>query len=250
MLKTLNIVYDDDTMCIVDKPSGLLSVPGKGEAGKDSVVSRSKERFPGIIDQPAVHRLDMDTSGLLILAKTKEAHRTLSIQFQEGKVQKYYEAILSGKIEQGRGVIRLPFRLDIDDRPRQIYDKIHGKWGVTEWELIRYEGEYSRVGFTPTTGRTHQLRVHSAHPLGLGFPIVGDALYGGHSKHGELKLHATKLTIQHPDSGELLESYSATTRFLLVIVFVSAATTTTAVVATTSATAGVVVFSWTSFVNF
>lgn len=198
----LSIVYQDDCLVVVDKPGGLLSVPGRGPDKQDCVVNRLKRRFPDCIDQPAVHRLDMDTSGLMVLALTAETHRQLSWQFEDRQVEKTYVALLDGVIDGEAGEIALPFRLDVDNRPHQIYDPVNGKLGITLWKKMAVEGTMTRVAFTPRTGRTHQLRVHAAHPKGLNCPIVGDRLYG-RGKVGEpLRLHASLLRFQHPVSGE------------------------------------------------
>lgn len=200
----IEVIYAEDDFVVVSKPSGLLSVPGKGPENQHCVTSIVRELFPYSIEQPSVHRLDMDTSGLLVLGLTREVHRNLSIQFQEREVEKRYEALLEGKVEGNSGSIELPFRLDIDNRPYQIYDPVHGKVGVTLWEKIECRDCITRISFKPVTGRTHQLRVHSAHELGLGTPIVGDPLYGNGTGPGQLKLHACALTFSHPHSGEKL----------------------------------------------
>lgn len=200
----LKIIHEDADFVVVVKVSGFLSVPGRGPEKRDSVSERVREAYPGCIEQPAVHRLDMDTSGLLVVARTAEAHRNLSIQFQDRQTDKRYVALIEGIVEGEGGTIELPFRLDIDNRPYQIYDEIHGKTGITHWEKIAVEGEFTRVGFHPITGRTHQLRVHSAHEKGLGIPIVGDPLYGNGEEPGQLKLHACELGFHHPVSGELM----------------------------------------------
>lgn len=219
----LKVLYQDDAIVVVEKPSGLLSVPGRGAEKQDCVVNRVKflfggdigwcdtlkgerggtidasvstdspdapaikipcSRCPHCIEQPAVHRLDMETSGILVLALTEDAHRNLSRQFEDGTVKKQYEAVLDGIpqcIKDGvtDGRLELPFRLDVENRPRQIYDEVFGKMGITEWQFLRYEkGSRARILFTPLTGRTHQLRLHSADAHGLGVPIVGDTLYG------------------------------------------------------------------------
>lgn len=201
----LNIIANYPTFAIVDKPSGLLSVPGRGVEKFDSVASRFREYFPESIIQPAVHRLDMATSGLMVLAKTKSAHRDLSIQFQDRVVDKSYEALIEGVISEDCGKIELPFRLDPDNRPHQVYDEVYGKMGVTNWKKISIEDKFTRVDFKPITGRTHQLRLHSYHHLGLGFPIVGDFLYGNGTDTNQLKLHAYYLSFNNPENGERLE---------------------------------------------
>lgn len=215
-LLRLKIIYRDRYVIVINKPAGLLSVPGRGAHMQDCAVTRVKRLFAHCISQPAVHRLDMDTSGLLVLAFTREAHRALSMQFQNGQVYKEYTALLDGTLARplriaGAGTISLAFRLDPADRPRQIYDPVHGKTGITEWTVIREElvksgtcagRRYTRVRFVPRTGRTHQLRVHSAHPLGLGVPIAGDRLYGRGG--ARLMLHASVLSFTHPVTGSRL----------------------------------------------
>jgi tRNA pseudouridine32 synthase/23S rRNA pseudouridine746 synthase len=200
----MNIVYEDTELIIVDKPSGLLSVPGRGSDKQDCVVNRTKLLFPGIIDQPAVHRLDMYTSGLMILAKTEDTHKHLSQQFERRCVKKKYIALLEGSIEADKGEIRLAFRLDPDNRPYQVYDPVQGKLGITRWKRLK-KGEYrTRIEFTPITGRTHQLRLHAAHPKGLGAPIVGDQLYGNGRQSDRMLLHAFQLQFHHPKNGNVM----------------------------------------------
>ncbi|EGB16111.1 pseudouridine synthase [Pseudodesulfovibrio mercurii] len=205
----LRIVYEDAVVVVVDKPSGLLSVPGKGEANQDCVVARVKARHPGCIDQPSVHRLDQDTSGLLVLALSAEAHRDLSGQFMDRLVGKRYVALIDGVVEGQGGIIELKFRLDPDNRPYQVYDPVNGKRGVTRWRKLSVEDGRTRVEFMPHTGRTHQLRLHSAHEKGLGLPIVGDRLYGTGTGPGQLKLHASLLRFRHPVTRAPLEFVSA-----------------------------------------
>ncbi len=242
----LKVLYQDQDIVVVEKPSGLLSVPGRGADKQDCVVNRIKFLFggdigwcdsqekaaekstgardslprPHCIQQPSVHRLDMETSGILVLALTQEAHRNLSMQFEQGRVNKRYEAVLDGiplciKGGTTRGRLELPFRLDIENRPRQIYDESCGKIGITEWEFLRYEkGGRVRISFTPLTGRTHQLRLHSADEHGLGIPIVGDSLYGRGSfspavkdknRTSSLLLHACMLEFDHPVTGKRMK---------------------------------------------
>ncbi len=205
----LDIVYRDDALLVVNKPSGLLSVPGRGPAMQDSVETRMRRLFPDCIVQSAVHRLDMDTSGLLVLAFTTQAHRGLAMQFMKGEVHKEYEGLLEGLIEQEGGVIELPFRLDTDNRPYQIYDERQGKLGKTVWKKLRVEyfrGDrlVTRIRFIPHTGRTHQLRLHSAHQRGLAHPIMGDRLYGTAEEGQRLLLHACLLKCTHPVTHEPL----------------------------------------------
>lgn len=197
-----DIIYKDSSIVVVNKSEGLLSVPGKGADKQDCLANRIRDMFPGCITQPAVHRLDMDTSGLMVFALTKEAHRNLSIQFQDRKIKKQYIAVLDGIVKKESGEINLPLRVDISNRPFQIYDPVHGRSGITIWEKIDVTDNRTRVLFTPLTGRTHQLRVHASHPMGLGCPIVGDRLYGHVNKGERLLLHANSLIFKHPVSNE------------------------------------------------
>lgn len=219
----LEILYRDDQIVVINKSSGLLSIPGRTEDKQDCVTSRLKNLFPQCIEQPSVHRLDMETSGLLVLALTKEAHRDLSIQFQNGNVNKEYIAILDGVLQKANGDnapkngeksghVELKFRVDIDNRPHQIYDEEFGKLGITDWELLdvfsmktSLEGErhpVTKVLFKPVTGRTHQLRLVSADSHGFGLPIVGDTLYGTCRPGERLLLHSCKLEFNHPQTKE------------------------------------------------
>ncbi|PLX47415.1 MAG: RNA pseudouridine synthase [Desulfobulbaceae bacterium] len=197
----LDIIHHDPHLVVINKPGGLLAVPGRGPDKQDCVVNRLKALVSPCLDQPAVHRLDMATSGLMVLALTRHAHAALSRQFAERLVVKKYMALLAGPVSQTSGEIRLAFRLDPDNRPRQIYDPHQGKTGITKWRLLRADEQRSRVEFTPITGRTHQLRVHAAHPLGLGRPIIGDPLYGQGREGDQLMLHATEITFFHPVTG-------------------------------------------------
>ncbi len=200
----VEIIYQDTAVVVVNKPPGLLSVPGRGPDKQDCIVSRIRHLFHDCIPQPSVHRLDMDTSGLMVLALTAQAHKHLSIQFQNRTVRKQYVALLAGVVREEKGEIKLAFRLDVDNRPHQIYDPVQGKWGKTLWEKIAVENHQTRMLFTPITGRTHQLRLHAAHPMGLGCPIVGDRLYGDGKPGDQLRLHASCLHFQHPVSEEFL----------------------------------------------
>lgn len=201
----LTFLHIDPDFLVVDKPGGLLAVPGRGPDKQDCVVSRVKALYPDCIKQPAVHRLDMYTSGIMILARSKEAHRRLSIQFEQRLVKKEYTALLDGLLDHDKGLIELPFRLDTDNRPLQIYDPIHGKTGITRWRKLSENRKTTRVLFLPLTGRTHQLRVHAAHPLGLGVPIVGDTLYGRGKEGGQMFLHASFLSVLHPFSEQNMD---------------------------------------------
>lgn len=200
----IEVIYKDSFIVVVNKPGGLLSVPGRGPDKQDCLVNRIKKIYPECIPQPSVHRLDMDTSGLIVLGLTTEAHKNLSMQFQKRSVKKQYIAILEGIIEKECGEIKLPFRLDITNRPYQVYDPVNGKMGTTHWKKIKTSNDQTRILFTPLTGRTHQLRVHSSHPMGLGFPIAGDRLYGYGKPGDPLFLHATSLNFIHPDNNKSL----------------------------------------------
>ncbi len=201
----IEMVFEDREFVVVNKPSGLLAVPGKGEENQDCVTARIKKMFPDCPDHPEVHRLDMDTSGLMVLALTVDAQRELSRQFHDRETEKRYVALLDGELQGDEGMIELPFRLDVDNRPMQIYDPVHGKTGVTHWKKLAIENGKTRVEFFPITGRTHQLRVHSASEHGLGIPIVGDRLYGTGTAPGQLKLHASYLSFTHPILGKKME---------------------------------------------
>ncbi|MCY1020371.1 pseudouridine synthase [Pyxidicoccus sp. MSG2] len=196
----LSILFEDTWLVVVDKPHGLLSVPGREASLTDSVLTRLRARYPHATGPLLVHRLDLDTSGLLVAALDSRTHETLQRQFLHRTVHKRYVAWLQGLVKGERGTIDFPIRVDLDDRPRQIHDPVHGKPAVTEWHVLERDGERTRVAFFPHTGRTHQLRVHAAHPLGLGAPIVGDRLYGHPGER--LLLHAEALSFLHPGTGQ------------------------------------------------
>lgn len=204
MKKDIEIIYADEHIVVVNKPGGLLAVPGRGPENQDCVSSRLQQRFQEMIAQPVVHRLDMYTSGLMVYAVDKESHRQLSQQFSSRLVHKKYIAVIEGSIAESRGEIRLHFRLDPDNRPLQIYDPIHGKLGISHWRKIAETSATTTIEFTPVTGRTHQLRLHAAHPKGLGSPIVGDSLYGSGRDGDQMLLHACFLKFTHPVSGKRL----------------------------------------------
>lgn len=200
----LDIIYQDEHLLVINKPSGLVSVPGKGNHKNDSLSQRVLHHFPSAPSYPAVHRLDMDTSGLILFALNPASLRLLARQFEQRSVKKEYIALLGGGLAKDSGRIELAFRLDPDNRPHQVYDPVQGKLGISLWKVIERRGNVTRVLFSPLTGRTHQLRVHSAHPLGLGVPIIGDTLYGDGQAHGELKLHASLLSFTHPVRDETI----------------------------------------------
>lgn len=199
--KSLDIVYQDETLLVINKPAEFLSVPGKNI--KDSVYLRIKQSFPSATGPLIVHRLDMSTSGLMVIALTKQAHKHLQGQFIKRSVEKRYVALLDGVPQQQQGFIDLPLRVDFDDTPRQLVCDEHGKAAQTTWQVIAQQGQQSRVYLYPKTGRTHQLRVHCAHALGLNMPIVGDDLYG--NKAERLHLHAQLLAFNHPVTKELMQ---------------------------------------------
>jgi tRNA pseudouridine32 synthase/23S rRNA pseudouridine746 synthase len=162
-----------------------------------------KMQFPNASGPLVVHRLDMSTSGLMLIALTSDVYIDLQKQFIDRKIQKEYEALLDGTLSQDKGEIKLPLRLDIDDRPRQLVCFKHGKSALTHWEVIERKDGRTRVIFKPITGRTHQLRVHAAHSLGLNAPIVGDDLYG--KIENRLHLHAARIIFSHPVSKEIMD---------------------------------------------
>lgn len=212
LVPLLAIVYADDDIAVVDKPSGLLSCPGRDPALFDSVQTRVPQVFPAATGSILAHRLDQPTSGLLVVGLHAAAHRALRLQFEARTVEKSYEAVLVGTVVDEGGVITLPFRLDVQRRPHQIHDPVHGKVGVTRYEVLDRRDGRTRVRFHPETGRTHQLRTHAAHPLGLGCPIAGDALYGDPATAPRLLLHAATLSFTHPTQGQRL-CFSSPTPF-------------------------------------
>lgn len=197
----LDILYEDDYLLVINKPEGMLSVPGKGDV--DSVYQRLSILYPEATGPIIVHRLDMATSGLLLAAKTKEAHQNLQAQFKNRTIQKRYIALLEGEVPQDEGEIRLPLCSDPLDRPRQIVSEEFGKPALTHYRVLERTSGKTLIAFYPQTGRTHQLRVHAAHPLGLHCPILGDELYG--RKAERLYLHAEYLAFTHPITSERIE---------------------------------------------
>ena len=243
----LQIVHHDPEggFAVVDKPSGLLSCPGRDPSLHDSVQTRVPLVFPQATGSILAHRLDQWTSGLMVVALDVATHRNLRVQFERANartqsaqrsattreagwlgafeartVEKVYEAELVGDVVGDHGLLALPFRLDVDRRPHQIYDLVHGKLGLTRWRVLRrtvidvtirnMTAHRTRVAFEPHTGRTHQLRTHAAHPLGLNAAIAGDALYGDPSTSPRLLLHARELRFDHPVTGARLTFTSPT----------------------------------------
>ncbi|WP_041417973.1 RluA family pseudouridine synthase [Shewanella woodyi] len=198
--KAIDIIYQDEEMAIINKPAEFLSVPGKSI--QDSVYLRMKTQFPDATGPLIVHRLDMSTSGLMVIALTKEANKSLQAQFIARTVKKRYTALLTGELREDEGSISLPMRGDFDDRPRQLVCFDHGKPAETKWQVIERKDGKTKVHLYPKTGRTHQLRVHSAHAQGLNMPIVGDDLYG--TKADRLHLHAELLELNHPSTKEFM----------------------------------------------
>ena len=199
--KDLTIVYQDDDLLVVNKPAEFLSVPGINI--DDSVYMRIKTQFPHASGPLIVHRLDMSTSGLLMIALNKRVHKALQKQFIERSVEKRYVALVAGNIAADSGSIELPLVLDFDDKPRQMVCYKTGKPSLTTWQVLERKNNTTRLQLYPKTGRTHQLRVHCAHHLGLNTPIVGDTHYG--EKSDRLHLHAEYLAFTHPISHERLE---------------------------------------------
>ena len=204
---TIEVIYQDTTLAVINKPSGLLSVPGRTE--DYSVATIAMERWPGSLP---VHRLDMGTSGLMVIAKTKEAYVSLQEQFVKRTVKKRYIALVEGIVKEPKGRITLPLIFDPMNRPRQMVDYQRGKSAVTEYEVLDARDGRTLLALYPHTGRTHQLRMHCAHPDGLGCPIVGDELYG--HKAERLCLHCDQIEFAHPVTGERM-SFNLPNPFIL-----------------------------------
>ena len=206
----MEIIHEDQTIVVINKPSGMLAVPGKDPL--PSVQEEIRHRYPNAEGPLIVHRLDMDTSGLMVLALTNDAYHNLQNQFLHHEVRKRYVALVEGELPPHQtGRIDLPLCPDITDRPRQMVNYEYGKRSVTEYEVIESGAGHSLLHLWPHTGRTHQLRVHLAHPLGLGTPIVGDRLYGHPGKR--LMLHAEELCFTHPANGQALTFHHSPTEF-------------------------------------
>lgn len=198
----LSIVYEDEFLLVLDKPSGLLSVPGRGDHKSDCLASRVQQEYP---NARTVHRLDLSTSGLIMMALGTKMHRALSILFQDRKVHKRYQAVVAGHPENEQGSVNLPLIVDWPNRPRQKVDFETGRPSLTNYRVLGHEGPNSRMELEPVTGRSHQLRVHMCE---LGHPILGDDLYGGErsavEQNPRLLLHACRLELPHPVSGRTL----------------------------------------------
>ena len=198
------LLYEDEWLAALDKPAGMLSVPGTNPDAP-SVLSWARERYPQARGPIVVHRLDMDTSGILLLAKDPQTFNEMQQLFEQRNIQKTYVALLDGHVAADKGVVELPLRPNIDDRPRQMASP-DGKPAVTRYQVLGREGGHTRVAFYPETGRTHQLRVHAAHPRGLNAPIVGDNLYG--KRADRLYLHAESVGFTHPRTGKHLSLHA------------------------------------------
>ncbi len=194
----LVILHDDHQVLLVDKPSGLLSVPGKGEHLTDCLMARVQKVFPTAL---LVHRLDRDTSGVMIFALTPHAQRHLGLQFEKRQTKKTYVARVWGEMAEKTGTVDLPLIVDWPNRPRQMVDHENGKQAVTDWRVMRTKDNETRVKLMPRTGRSHQLRVHM---LALGHPILGDPFYaeGAARDYPRLMLHSETLQFRHPDGGQ------------------------------------------------
>ena len=199
--KEIKTLYEDEYLLVINKPNELLSV--SGSEIEDSVKFRITKKYPNATGPLLVHRLDMSTSGILLIAKNKDIHKALQKQFIEKTVKKRYVAILDGIIDQKQGTIELPLRVDFFDRPKQMVDFERGKNALTKYEVIAIEDGKTRIHFYPITGRTHQLRVHASHHLGLNTSILGDDLYG--KTLDRLYLHAEKISFIHPINNKKME---------------------------------------------
>ena len=199
------ILHDDAEILVVNKPAGLLSVPGKGPELADCLISRLQGVFPQVL---LVHRLDRDTSGVMIFALTPHAQRHLGLQFEKRQARKAYVARLAGRLEPKTGTVDLPLIVDWERRPRQMVDHENGRAAVTDWRVLRYEDDTTRIRLSPKTGRSHQLRVHM---LALGHPILGDPLYaeGLARDYPRMMLHSEELKIRHPDGGSSMRFRAA-----------------------------------------
>lgn len=197
--KEIEIIFEDEHILVINKPAEFLSVPGRYI--KDSVAQRMKEKFPNATGPLIVHRLDMSTSGIMLIAKSLEVHKFLQSQFIKRTIKKRYVALLEGIVNEKEGIVDLPLRTDWNERPKQLVCYESGKSAQTKWKVIERKNQQTRIHFFPNTGRTHQLRVHAAHPLGLNLPIFGDDLYGTKSKR--LCLHAEWIEFVHPISREV-----------------------------------------------
>ena len=194
----LVILHDDHEVVLVDKPSGLLSVPGKGPNLTDCLIARVQSVFPTAL---LIHRLDRDTSGVMVFALTPHAQRHLGLQFEKRQTKKTYVARVWGEMAEKTGTVDLPLIVDWSNRPKQMVDHENGKQAVTDWRVMRSSSNETRVRLMPRTGRSHQLRVHM---LAIGHPILGDPFYATDAArdHPRLMLHSETLQFRHPDGGK------------------------------------------------
>lgn len=201
----LDILHHDAHLLVVNKPSGLLSVPGKGEHLADCLIERIRKVFPEVL---LVHRLDRDTSGVMVFALTPHAQRHLGLQFENRQTRKAYVARLFGLLEPKTGTVDLPLIVDWENRPRQMVDHERGRPAQTDWKVLRHEEGTTRVRLFPKTGRSHQLRVHM---LSLGHPILGDPFYaeGAALEYPRMMLHSEELRLRHPDGGASQRFFAA-----------------------------------------
>lgn len=199
--KIIETLYEDEWIAVIVKPAGLLSIPSKEI--KDSVLSRMEKKYPQATGPLLAHRLDKLTSGILLISKDLESHKYLQQQFMNKTISKRYRAVLDGKLKEKEGEVNLPLAVDEDNRPMQMVSFESGREALTKWKVLSQNEKRSMVSFVPVTGRTHQLRVHAAHPQGLDAPIVGDTLYGNRAER--LMLHAEYIQFKHPKSHELME---------------------------------------------
>ena len=202
------LIHDDDQILVVDKPEGLLSVPGRGEDRADCLIARLRVAFPTVL---LVHRLDLDTSGVMVFGLTPHAQRHLSKQFEERRTKKTYVARLWGRLQPATGRVDLPLIVDWPNRPRQKVDHAEGRAAQTDWRVVKASDTETRVRLMPLTGRSHQLRVHMAE---LGHPILGDPLYasGAAAAFPRLMLHAESLRFKHPETG-VMQGFTAPAPF-------------------------------------
>jgi tRNA pseudouridine32 synthase/23S rRNA pseudouridine746 synthase len=194
----LKIVFQDERLLAIDKLSGLLAVPGLGPENQENLAHQVQQQFPRAL---VVHRLDRDTSGLILFALDPQSQRHLSRQFQERLVEKRYIGVVHGRLENESGRIELPLRRDFANPPRHRVDPVHGRMAVTDWRVLRRQPDRTRLELTPLTGRSHQLRIHMQQ---LGHPILGDNLYAGPDAlvmADRLLLHAERIMIEHPSTG-------------------------------------------------
>ncbi len=195
----LVVIHADDDLLVLDKPSGLLSVPGKGDHLSDCLMTRAQGQYPQAL---LVHRLDRDTSGLIIFAMNPGAQRHLGLQFERRHLSKTYEALVEGSVAEDSGVIDLPITVDWPNRPLQKICHETGRPALTRWRVLSREDGLTRMRLDPETGRSHQLRLHMKE---LGHPVAGDSLYGNAASAPRLMLHARKLTLHHPTGGQIIQ---------------------------------------------